>query len=340
MRLISIIIPCYNAAATISATINCFEYELKSSQFEIIVVNDGSMDNTVSVIEQLQQSYDNIILISKKNGGVSSARNEGLKYATGDYIWFFDADDLLFENVGNEINKIIVQEKPDILRFNSVTVDKRTKHIENFNNIKTYGFTFNGFYHEFLISNIVNFSCWSIIVKRKILIDNGINFDTTLSISEDVMWNFKLAEITTKSYYTKFCYINLNVVKYIVRDGSTVNTTNPSRNLRQMTSLLAYNKALENLKANNYNPYLKLSIDNYLEKSRQQLATKFFSCRLDRRENKRLAYIIAEALQYDSQNKICRLFLSIYRNNLIVTFTQWIYRELFLKHIKPYIGRN
>ncbi len=90
--IISIIIPCYNAAKTLSRTLNSIR-EQDYKDLEIIIVNDGSTDNTLDIAEKYSTIDSRIRVITQDNGGVSVARNNGLKNATGKYVVFIDADD-------------------------------------------------------------------------------------------------------------------------------------------------------------------------------------------------------------------------------------------------------
>lgn len=89
---ISIIIPLYNKAKYVTKCLASVKKQT-FADFEVIIVNDGSTDNSVEIVNQFQD--ERIKLINKKNGGPSSARNRGIQEATGDWILFLDADDLL-----------------------------------------------------------------------------------------------------------------------------------------------------------------------------------------------------------------------------------------------------
>lgn len=93
---ISVIIPCYNQGDYITETLQSLQSQ-HYSNWECIVVDDGSTDNTVSVVDHFCKKDSRIQLISKSNGGSASARNLGLTKVSGDYIQFLDADDLLDE---------------------------------------------------------------------------------------------------------------------------------------------------------------------------------------------------------------------------------------------------
>lgn len=93
--MISVIIPTYNASSTIVRTLESVRKQTYPGKFEIIVINDGSTDNSLQVINNYiaQNNNLNIKIIDKPNGGVSTARNAGMRMATGQYIALLDADD-------------------------------------------------------------------------------------------------------------------------------------------------------------------------------------------------------------------------------------------------------
>lgn len=93
--LISVIIPMYNSAGTIIKALDSVKAQTFKCYYDVIVINDGSMDKSQELVENYKFDNDrfNLILINQKNGGVSKARNAGLKNAKGDFIAFLDADD-------------------------------------------------------------------------------------------------------------------------------------------------------------------------------------------------------------------------------------------------------
>ena len=94
-NLVSIIIPCYNASSYIKETINSVLTQTFQN-FEILLINDGSTDNSSSIIKTIID--DRIHLVEQENQGVSSTRNKGIAMAKGEFIVFLDADDLLHPN--------------------------------------------------------------------------------------------------------------------------------------------------------------------------------------------------------------------------------------------------
>ena len=95
--MISIIIPCYNAADTIVNTLYAIQHQTYKD-YEVIAVNDGSQDNTIEILREWAQNDDRIKVIHQYNQGVSAARNNAIVQAQGDYICFVDADDIIEED--------------------------------------------------------------------------------------------------------------------------------------------------------------------------------------------------------------------------------------------------
>ena len=93
-KTVSIIMPCYNCGTLIDETMQSLQNQTYQN-FEVICVNDGSTDNTLSVLEKWQQKGMNIKIINQTNGGVSVARNRGIKEVIGKYVLFLDSDDYL-----------------------------------------------------------------------------------------------------------------------------------------------------------------------------------------------------------------------------------------------------
>ena len=104
--LISVIIPAFNCEKSIKRTVeSIISSGLKD--YEIVIINDGSTDNTASVCNSLCSQYGFIKYMEQQNSGVSAARNKGISVTLGEYIMFFDADDTAEENGFSECINII-----------------------------------------------------------------------------------------------------------------------------------------------------------------------------------------------------------------------------------------
>ncbi len=109
MKKLSIIIPVFNVENYVAKCIkSCLNQDLCSSDYEIIIINDGSRDNSLKIVNEVAKNEKNIIVVSQENSGLSLARNNGLKIAQGEYIWFIDSDDWIETNcLGSIIEELI-----------------------------------------------------------------------------------------------------------------------------------------------------------------------------------------------------------------------------------------
>jgi len=106
MLKLSIIIPVYNVEKYVEkCLLSCAQQDCGSAIYEIIVVNDGTNDNSLTIVEDVASKYDNIYITSQLNAGLSEARNKGLSLAKGEYVWFVDSDDWIDTNCLTDIMK-------------------------------------------------------------------------------------------------------------------------------------------------------------------------------------------------------------------------------------------
>lgn len=118
MNLISCIVPMYNSSKTILRALESIKNQTYNGEFQLIIIDDGSLDNSVSIVEDFKKKNSDlwIDVIKKENGGVSSARNMGMKYAKGDYIAFLDSDDeWLQEKILLQLETIILNPEIDLI---------------------------------------------------------------------------------------------------------------------------------------------------------------------------------------------------------------------------------
>ena len=96
---------------------SCLYQDISSSEYEIIVVNDGSPDNSLQIAEYIASTEKNVTVVSQENAGLSVARNVGLIHAKGEYVWFVDSDDWIEENCLNGILESLDEKRPDFLQL-------------------------------------------------------------------------------------------------------------------------------------------------------------------------------------------------------------------------------
>ena len=136
MPKISIIVPVYNVEKYINKCLKTLTQQTLQD-IEIIIVNDGSLDKSVDIIEKyVKENSSKIKYYEKENGGLSSSRNYGLEYATGEYIAFLDSDDYVETNMYEEMYNLAKQENADMVEcdfiweweYGKKILDKRRKY--------------------------------------------------------------------------------------------------------------------------------------------------------------------------------------------------------------------
>lgn len=213
----SIIIPCYNIEKYISKTLNSV-FNQTFQNFEIILIDDGSKDNTGKILDDYSKKDKRIKVIHKINEGVSQARNVGIENAVGEYIYFLDGDDLIENNLLERANEVFENNEIEIFSFgfNMVYENgkiKRKYSSEKYNNqiIKSKEFL-SLFFNKKIGQNMCSF-----IVKRELIKNNKIFFTKGLERGEDLEFQIKMLLGNNSVYYDKTSFF-----KYVSRDGSVV----------------------------------------------------------------------------------------------------------------------
>lgn len=185
---ISIIIPAYNAQNYIERCIDSISNQTYKN-YEIIVVNDGSTDNTQKILQQYEEDTNKLIVKTVPNGGVGTARNIGIELATGEFIMFIDSDDYLEHNCLEVLYNNQIKTEADIVCNNFYIVTEQGDKQKN-NVIKPgiYNSINENFLYEYFFENIGS-SVWGKLY-RKSHIENQ-KFNKT-KMGEDVFFNIRV----------------------------------------------------------------------------------------------------------------------------------------------------
>lgn len=230
---VSIIIPVYNSEKYLK---ECIESVINQnySDMELILVDDGSSDNSYSICSKYKNEYPNISLFHQKNQGVSVARNLGLKYAKGKYIFFLDSDDLMIDNLLHSINEYL-DNNYDMLIGNMVNWDskKNISYIENdVTKVSPKELTdIYKFCEFYAIKNYqIPWAPYQSFWKRKIIVDNDLSFDKAIKVGEDCDFYFRYI-----NYVKKFKIVKYPFVKYrIDSENSLMKIQNYSSIISQL----------------------------------------------------------------------------------------------------------
>ncbi|MDY0143867.1 MAG: glycosyltransferase family 2 protein [Bacteroidales bacterium] len=192
---VSVIIPCYNQGDYIGETLQSLQSQYYSN-WECVVIDDGSTDNTVAVVDDFCQKDSRILLFSKSNGGSASARNFGLTKVSGDYIQFLDADDLLDELKFAKQIEIMECNQLDVsytdysffVSQNTLVPHIRGANLSKFVLLTLWGLGFSVPSHAFMY-------------RTNFIKQNQIGYDETVKQRED--WNFHLTVFNKTVKYSR-----------------------------------------------------------------------------------------------------------------------------------------
>lgn len=216
MSLISVIVPVYNAEKFLHY---CIDSILNQTfiDFELILVDDGSLDNSGKVCDEYAEKDERVKVIHKQNGGVSSARNAGVEAAQGEYICFVDGDDYLESNYLD----VLIETKREYSDFDNVWCGFQTVEDYVKNNKKSVVFENNNDYAFSDLSSIMDLyekwlvqMPWNKLFETKTIKKNNIIFPSGLSLGEDYIFNLKYLDCTNG----KIVVINKPLYNYL-RDG-------------------------------------------------------------------------------------------------------------------------
>lgn len=239
---ISVIVPVYNVEKYLKQCLDSIVNQTYKN-LEIIIVNDGTKDNSMKIVEEYLQDK-RIKVINKENGGLSSARNIGIKESTGDYISFVDSDDYISLSMYEELVKNITGE--DIIIFNYSRLDDKTKKIVKNKYIKDNKMISLDKNLNYLYSRI-ELVCWNKIYKATFIKEKKFNFLEI--VNEDVFWNIEVfySAENVKILNQDFYYYRINRSDSITAKGKIKNSID---SLLQEESykviILNLNKLIEN----------------------------------------------------------------------------------------------
>lgn len=246
---ISIIVPVYNVEKYLSRCLNSILNQTYS-HLEIIIVNDGSTDNSLNICNEFAEKDKRIVLINQRNKGLSGARNTGLRFASGDYVGFIDSDDMIESDMIEDCYKIIESYSPDVITTNVLSYKRGNASYTEFRNNLPYGKILN---KKEIIKHFIEPyyggymgiipSVWSKLYKLAFLKRNNHFFDETLKRSEDYWFNF-FVFITAEDVYA----INKGYYHYYANEGSMIRSFRENQFeafLSNRNRLLAENEVLK-----------------------------------------------------------------------------------------------
>ena len=249
---LSIIVPVFNVKAYLERCVDSLlDQDLDRTDYEIILVDDGSTDGSSGLCDELAERETNIRVIHKENGGLSSARNAGIAVAGGDYIQFVDSDDYLMPSVLNGLREQIEKQDLDILRYNYQNVNeasevfepnKVSKPFTDYSTTVCNGVTF--------LTERLGYACYACqFVVRAELLRNGNSTFTEGIYFEDVDWTPRILLQAQRVAST-----DTMVYNYLFRTGSITRTPDLAKQKKKLTDRLYLIDSLQKLKQQSGRP--------------------------------------------------------------------------------------
>lgn len=193
-ELISIIIPVYNVEKYLESCLNSIINQTYKN-IEIIVINDGSTDNSLDIIKKYQEQDNRIILIDRENKGVLFTRVEGYKISNGKYITFVDSDDWIEENTIEILYNKCIKYNADVVKCN-FSYNDSCEASGNLANIKGEHFItkdkFEPDFYDMFFKTMNIHTVWAQMFKKELLHNNMEKIDTSISLGDDLEFNVQL----------------------------------------------------------------------------------------------------------------------------------------------------
>ncbi|MEG0692312.1 MAG: glycosyltransferase family 2 protein [Oscillospiraceae bacterium] len=216
---VSVIIPAYNCANLVGDTIRSLQ-EQSLADFEVIIVNDGSKDNTLEVLETFQKADSRIQVITVANAGPANARNVGIKQARGEYLAFLDSDDLIDKDMLWDMYRLAHDKDLDEVccGYNMENISTKTPHIKAFAHESFVALNKEEFGAQLmsLIKAHLMYVVWNKLFKTEFIKENQISFEDFMS-GEDRLFN-----IHTFQHITRFGCIDKPYYRYFLRGQQTL----------------------------------------------------------------------------------------------------------------------
>lgn len=211
--LISVIVPVYNVEKYVGRCLTSITNQ-SYTNLEIIVVNDGSTDNSLSVCEAYAAKDNRIKLITQENRGLSGARNTGLKHYSGEYVTFVDSDDWIHRDMVVYLYNLLIRHNSDMSLCGSLKVSEETINDKDLKEMDGDRYTRDEFMKLFLKARYT--ACWSRLFRKDII--SGFEFPEGLNC-EDFIFMYE----AIRRIKNGVGYVEIPLYYYYVRSDSIVN---------------------------------------------------------------------------------------------------------------------
>lgn len=250
-KMVSIIVPCFNSEKTIA---DCLESIVKQSysNIEIIVIDDGSTDETVNIVKKIARTDSRIMVYSKTNEGVSVARNYGIDKAQGAYVGFVDADDTIIFNMYEKMVSAIENTQAGLAVCRYFT--NKEKSIN-----KDFLWNKDQYVNEmFLPSCQIAAFVWNRLYRKEYIDRYSVRFHANIKVCEDTLFNFEYLKNINSVYV-----VNESLYEYRINSNSAM--FSGEFNVDKLTAMKAYDIMLQQTENSTYKKYIQIACMWYVE---------------------------------------------------------------------------
>lgn len=188
---LSVIVPVYNVADYLDWCLDSLA-EQTCADLEILCVNDGSTDNSREILVRRQEQDPRIVIIDKENGGLSSARNAGIKAAKAPVVCFLDSDDRFTPDATEVILQTFANEQPDVVTFGAHCYPRKAAYPWLTQHLSPRDVVYEPFHPDLLFKEMSRPFAWRTAVRTDFLRDNNLYFDESVAFGEDQIFHFAL----------------------------------------------------------------------------------------------------------------------------------------------------
>ncbi len=223
---LSIIIPAYNCATYISTTLDSILSQKTTYTFELLVIDDGSTDNTSDILNKYESIHANIRVITIPNGGPANARNLGIQEAHGTYIGFVDSDDTILPGMIQHALDLAVGNQTDLVIWGFEIISQKTASRHAYNHPAFCSCSKSEFapYFPTLYGHNQLNQIWNKLFRRSLLLDHGLKYPD-YKYGEDRLFVYAVLQASNRICVTDACYYEY----YIRNNGSLVTKYCPEK---------------------------------------------------------------------------------------------------------------
>lgn len=324
---LSVIVPVYNIEHYVSYCIESIICQ-NNIDMEVILVDDGSTDNSSMICDAFAEKFSNIIVIHKQNGGLSSARNAGLDIANGDYVLFIDGDDYLQNGAIKELVKVAEKTSVDVVQFGYEEVfgyDQYTEAIErlikNKSEVVVETDRYKFYDNLYRLGGVAASACTKLMCLDLVKL---LRFKEGLLHEDEQFTSHLLANCKSIAYVNDFL-----PYKYVMREGSIIHENFSEKKLYDLSFI--YEERIEILQDLNYTDLVNRTASKYFD------VLIFLYGQALKVDNKRALHFIQDKLRYLLSNYPLRplgynrYILALYRLGLSGVGIYYGIRKIFGK---------